>query len=295
MKVFVIHKFTSQKLAKSQMKTLKKSMDFNFEPIFMPVSSSTTWKVEAVRKLEESELVLVFEPEKCAQSENANWEIERAKSLDKSIYETDNLSTDKGLRIALKREYDLIDEFLERFGKKSGNFSEVLELYKIMVDTSENLVMRRQRTNAFFITIIGSLSALAGILVNQGPAIESNTSLYLILSVAAYILCRSWGRQIDNYGKLNNGKFAVILELEKQMPARVFDAEWIALGNGIRPEKYKSFTETEKQVPRLFSYLLSILILILSWNLIPSGWSKNFSQLLDEIITTVLPSIFTSL
>ena len=52
--------------------------------------------------------------------------------------------------------------------------SELLDLYKLMIDSSENLIQRRQRTNAFFITAIESLLAIAGLLVKSG-ALNSAT------------------------------------------------------------------------------------------------------------------------
>ena len=50
-------------------------------------------------------------------------------------------------------------------------------------------------------------------------------------------MCRSWKNLIDNYGKLNTGKFKVIQKLERSLDARIFTAEWVALGKGIRKKK----------------------------------------------------------
>ncbi len=76
------------------------------------------------------------------------------------------------------------------------------------------------------------------------------------------MLCISWRNLIDNYGKLNKAKFDVILTLEKKLSAQIYQAEWIALGKGLRPDKYRSFTSTEKNVPLYFGILLIVLTVI---------------------------------
>ena len=80
------------------------------------------------------------------------------------------------------------------------------------------------------------------------------------------VLCNSWSNLIDNYGKLNKAKFDVILRLEKDLSAKIYSAEWVSLGKGLRPDKYKSFTSTEKDVPSFFG------LLILGLTLICAAW-----------------------
>ncbi|MDP8227632.1 MAG: hypothetical protein P9L89_08355, partial [Candidatus Celaenobacter polaris] len=60
--------------------------------------------------------------------------------------------------------------------------------------------------------------------------------------------------------------FDVILRLEREFSAQIYSAEWVALGKGLRPKKYKSFTSTEKNVPLYFG------LLIIALTLIAIGW-----------------------
>ena len=116
--------------------------------------------------------------------------------------------------------------------------------------------------NAFFITAIGSLLAIAGTLTKVG-AIESESMLFGIVvsfGLAGLLLCNSWRNLIDNYGKLNAAKFRVILKLEESLSAQVFSAEWAALGKGRRSQKYQSFTSTENMVPLWFATLIFVLV-----------------------------------
>ena len=131
-----------------------------------------------------------------------------------------------------------------------------------MIDSSENLIQRRQKTNAFFITVIGSLLAIAGLMVKTGALHSGTIWLLYGFSVVGLLLCNSWRNLIDNYGKLNKAKFDVILQLEKNLAAQIYAAEWVALGKGLRPGKYRSFTTTEKNVPLYFSLLILVLTII---------------------------------
>ena len=57
-------------------------------------------------------------------------------------------------------------------------------------------------------------------------------------------------------------KFDVILRLEKSLGSQIYSAEWVSLGKGLRPNKYKSFTSTEKNVPLFFGLLIVALTII---------------------------------
>ena len=133
-----------------------------------------------------------------------------------------------------------------------------------MVQSSEQLIQRRQATNAFFITVIGSLLAIAALLVNTGTLNGDSIGLLYGFSAVSLLLCNSWRNLIDNYGKLNKAKFDVILRLEKNLGAQIYSAEWIALGIGMRSDKYKSFTSTEKNVPLYFGVLIIVLTIAIT-------------------------------
>src|SRR5699024_7293099 len=148
-----------------------------------------------------------------------------------------------------REKYDLVEEFESCF---SDNITDGLKLYQLMIDSSEKLIQRRQRTNAFFITAIGSLLAIAGLLEKAGALESGSIGILYGFAVVGVLLCNSWRNLIVNYGKLNKAKFDVILRLEQEFGAQIYYAEWVALGKGVRPEKYRSFTSTERNVPLYF-------------------------------------------
>jgi hypothetical protein len=149
---------------------------------------------------------------------------------------------------------------------------EFFELYKIMVASAESLVGRRQAVNTFFLTINGLLLTAVGLFVRSGG--HGQTRLHavaiLVLVVTGAALCAAWATLIISFGQLNTGKFRIINEMEKELAASIFAAEWEALERGKNPKVYRTFTSREIWVPRA---LLAVYILtaILS-AIVALGW-----------------------
>ncbi len=259
MKVFVIHRFNERNSAKEKLKAIAKILSIELKPIYLNSSGGEEWKQKAIDCLAQVEAVIIFNPSSCEQSENAKWEIEKAREAGLVIVEIIDDSKNQQSSLKLKSLYDLREEFDDCFSEKN---TDAFELYKLMIESSESLIQRRQKTNAFFITVIGSLLAIAGLLVKTGSISSGSISILYGFSVVGLLLCNSWRNLIDNYGKLNKAKFDVILRLEKDLTAQIYSAEWVSLGKGLRPSKYKSFTSTEKKVPIYFGLLILVLTLI---------------------------------
>lgn len=265
MKVFVIHRFNERDNAKAKLKAIAKNLSIELQPIFLNSSGDEEWKQKAIESLAQAEAVITFNPISCEQSDNAQWEIEKAQETGLEIVEITGNSNNSQSSQRLKSLYELKEEFDDCF---SENNSDAFELYKLMIESSESLIQRRQKTNAFFITAIGSLLAIAGLLVKTGSISSGSISILYGFSVVGLLLCNSWRNLIDNYGRLNKAKFDVILRLEKDLTAQIYSAEWVSLGKGLRPSKYKSFTSTEKNVPLFFGLLIMALTLIaVAWQI----------------------------
>ncbi|MCP4049307.1 MAG: hypothetical protein GY730_01185 [bacterium] len=259
MKLFIIHRFKDRLHAKNKLKQLEQDLSVKFQLIFLDSSGGNKWKQKAEISINQAEAVIVFNPVSCKESDNAKWEIEKAKEIEKEIIEFNNEGENTASISRLKSLYDFKDEFDNCF---SSDNKEVFELYKLMLESSECLIQRRQKLNAFFITAIGSLLAIAGLLAKTGVINGESIGILYLFSIIGLLLCNSWRNLIDNYGKLNTAKFDVILRLEKDLNAQIYSAEWIALGKGLRSEKYKSFTSTERNVPLYFGLLIVALTLI---------------------------------
>ena len=256
LQIFVIHRFKEKRQAKITLKKLARDLSIEFQPIFLDSSGDVEWKQKATEAIRTSEAVIVFNSEACQESYNAKWEIKTATETGKKIIEINSRNENTGSLSSLRKLYELEEEFESCFSSSEKEI--IMELYKLMLDSSESLMERRQKVNVFFISVIGLLFTIAGILVNM----SENAVILFVVYIIGWMLCNSWRNQIDNYGKLNKAKFDVISRLEKEQETKIYSAEWIALGEGKRPEKYKSFTETEKKVPIYFRRLIAALMII---------------------------------
>lgn len=155
--------------------------------------------------------------------------------------------------MAASTDNDLDDIiFGSRLSGDQPNVEILLEQYKLFVDTSERLVARRQVVNTFFLA--ANALALSGLGLIAKEASHSPLAAIGIVAIsgAALLLCVAWKRLVRSYAQLNGGKFAVIERLERRLPAALFRAEWVALGEGKDPKVYKPFTATEQGVSSIF-------------------------------------------
>ena len=154
----------------------------------------------------------------------------------------------------------------ELFGEhESGTLNEteastLLEQYKLFVGTSEALVSRRQQVNTFFLSVNSIILAATGLLIREKTANSLVGPALIVLGMGGMALCFAWRRMILSFGQLNRGKFDVIHAFERRLPARTFTAEWVALGQGKDPSKYKPFTRTESLTPWIFGVLATLVV-----------------------------------
>ena len=122
----------------------------------------------------------------------------------------------------------------------------------MFLQTSEDLVSRRQNVNNFYISINSALMAAFGIILalNIQPLYKSIAGV--LLAAVGIILSISWIKLLASYGDLNSSKMKIISYIERQLPASLYDAEWAALSDKLNKRKYVSFTNSEKRVPILF-------------------------------------------
>jgi hypothetical protein len=245
-------------------------------------SYGSKWQRQAESMMQSSEVVIVYDNEACSDSENTTWEIERATELEKDVIFLSRDDIGRKNVGEIQSHYDFSSEFDKCFTAQIEDSDQLLELYKIMVTSSEQLIQRRQITNGFFLTVIGAIIGASGFLVKEKVLTDITVLVLVFPILIGLLMCRSWKNLIENYGKLNTGKFQVIHRLERSFEAQVFAAEWVALGKGARKEKYQSFTSTEQNVPNLFSYLLWAALLII---VLGADWELLLGHLGDALTT----------
>ena len=141
----------------------------------------------------------------------------------------------------------------------------IMQQYKMFVQTSEDLVSRKQSVNTFYVTlnsillggIVSILCALPDFLAGQSYLIFLLT---IFLSVIGGVVCMSWITLLSSYGDLNKSKMAIIGCIEEHLALKLFDTEWAILTRTIGNKKYKSFTVKEIGIAWVFLVMYAVLI-----------------------------------
>lgn len=145
----------------------------------------------------------------------------------------------------------------------------LMEQYKMFVQTSEDLVSRKQSVNTFYVTLNSiMLSAIISIICAAGDILliaENSIVIYIIsgfLAVIGVVICSSWITLLISYADLNASKMAIISCIEEKLALKLFDAEWALLTRRIGKRKYQSFTVKELAVARIFLILYLVLVVV---------------------------------
>lgn len=135
---------------------------------------------------------------------------------------------------------------------KQDNLTEIkLAQWQTCVEMANAVSERRDNMNNLFVTVNLALAA----------AISFVWSVKTITLLAAGVIeCIIWAAFINNYKNLNRAKFAIIAELEKQLPTQPFNDEWKI----VKEKKYIRSTKLELIMPIAFIVLYVVLFFLLN-------------------------------
>ena len=136
----------------------------------------------------------------------------------------------------------------------------VLELYKLYVQSADNISSRRHSANVFFLGVNTAIIAASGYIAAVGGFYFLEGDYSWVLAVAGIVLCIAWYMLVRAYKNLNSAKFKVIHALEEKLPVSLYDAEWELVGRGKNPKLYRPFTDIEVWIPPVFILLHSFAI-----------------------------------
>ena len=246
------------------------------------------WKLDASAKIKKSQMVLFVVGENSHKSPYIAWEIKEAIKYSKPIYIL-KLNEDNRLHDALyikdsfteeKKNYgkvvtekeiaDIIKNYdAGDYGLFNGSPSELdqkalLEQYKLFLQTSEDLVSRRQNVNSFYISLSSALVAIMGVFMAVDFGQRAKLIIVFVFCLIGFILSISWSKTLSCYGNLNGSKMKIISNIEKQLPLSLFDAEWAALSDKLNKKKYVSFTESEQIIPHLFGAVYFVIMVLIT-------------------------------
>lgn len=226
MRIFVSHRSSEKREAKAALKWVEEQEGFCAKLIFLPkIIFWGDWKLRAEKRIRSCEAVVVFSNNETSQTINVNWEIGRAKDFGKPVIFVSSESDRRNISEILKNIYDLSDEFERCFQENFANKKETFELYQILVETSEELIKRRQIVSGFFTTLTFGIFAGIGLFAGEDLITSDRRWILSVPALFGAFLCWSWYQTLDNFGKLNSGKYRVIQRIEKDLPAAVFTAE----------------------------------------------------------------------
>lgn len=291
MNIYVVYKFNDYAAVKKSIQNLKSKVQNITFFYFKPDNKPKFWHRRASRKIQESKMVIFFDSfdddHSCA-FKHIKWELKRAEKYNKRIvvvkknidniktYASQIYSTDYSDDVPNKSKYiikstDEIATYLETEANwtvesnliKSDDIKSdmgkqlLLEQYRIMIDTSEKLMERRQATGNLYTTICSALIAFIGASFVFGS--HSITAAICLLSgIIINMLCYNWRCSLNAYELNNSGKFEVINQIEHHLPAEMFECEYrYNTLKGIR-----SYATRERTLPLVFMCLGGILIVL---------------------------------
>jgi hypothetical protein len=147
----------------------------------------------------------------------------------------------------------------EEYGDKYQDH--LLEQYKLSVQTSQQVSERRQNSNNYLLTLNSSLVTLFVVFLSTFGHHRWN----VLIPATGLVICFLWYSLVDSYKDLNKAKFAVIHELENQLPVALFRHEWSVCGHNRKKkdkpveDMYVPLTHLERWIPWMFAVLYVVL------------------------------------
>ena len=129
-----------------------------------------------------------------------------------------------------------------------GSFkADLLEQYKLYVQSAENVSARRVASSRYLLTLNVALVALYGL----QSANFGQTYWTLLVPVLGIPVSLLWHQIIKSHRDLNAVKFELIHELEQHLPAALFNYEWQLAEHG-KGKSYNPVTHIERWIPIAF-------------------------------------------
>ena len=135
--------------------------------------------------------------------------------------------------------------------------TDLLEQYKLYVQSAENVSARRVVSNRYLLTLNAALVALYGI-QSAGFGQSFWTLLIPVIGIPVSLL---WYLIIKSHADLNRVKFGVIHEFEQHLPAAMYKYEWQLAEEG-HGKVYRAVTTIERWIPILFAALHVVLAIM---------------------------------
>src|SRR5215472_15895253 len=133
-----------------------------------------------------------------------------------------------------------------------------LALFELYLATAEKVSDRRAQANSWMLSVNSAIIALYGYLQADKMAVSAaQKGVWLwAIPAAGMIVCVAWIALLTSYRKLKRAKFAVLAEMESDLPVPPFTRE----RQVYRQDRRRSLSQVERWIPGSF-FLLYVVIL----------------------------------
>jgi hypothetical protein len=133
-----------------------------------------------------------------------------------------------------------------------------LALYELYLNTAEKVSDRRAQANAWMLSVNSAIVALYGYLQADKSAVTAGQKSVWpwAIPAAGVIVCVAWTALLTSYRKLNRAKFAVIAEIEAELPAAPFTRE----RELYHRDRRRSLASVETLIPACFALLYAVML-----------------------------------
>jgi hypothetical protein len=102
-----------------------------------------------------------------------------------------------------------------------------LALFELYLATAEKVSDRRAQANAWMLSVNSAIVALYGYLQSDKLAVPTGQKTIWLWAIpaAGALVCVAWTTLLTSYRKLNRAKFAVLQEIEADLPLQPFKRE----------------------------------------------------------------------
>src|ERR1700722_19369768 len=126
-------------------------------------------------------------------------------------------------------------------------------IFELYLATAEKVTDRRALANSWMLSVNSAIVALYGYLQSDKLAVDQKW-LWAIPAAGA-IVCVAWMALLSSYRKLGSAKFAVIAELEADLPAAPFTRE----RQIYKKDGRRAMSRIEISIPACFVVLYGIM------------------------------------
>ena len=135
-----------------------------------------------------------------------------------------------------------------------------MALFELYLATAEKVSDRRAQANAWMLSVNSAIVALYGYLPSDKMAVSGAQKAVWLWAIpaAGAIVCVAWATLLTSYRKLNRAKFAVLMEIEAEMPLSPFKRE----RELYRRDRRRSLSYLETLIPGCFILLYIAMLVV---------------------------------